>query len=1127
MANVTEHPFRVKRRKLDEDSHPKQDVSFTSPAQLRGLLTFQQNPQLANKGIIQFKQFLLSIGEATQTDKTQKLSILKGYCDKQITPAKEEGAEAVCFSDITQTWSYGESSNHDMLLTNVPSVLAIFLKTISGDLEFRDFGVALCKHLLQKDQLRLFNRGLTALKSKEHLISPCLRLLTEIVTFDGGAVARQLYLRRHITFKRLEMFLTPSKAQLETADGESQQKSTLRRNAQRYLLANLRVQQHLEKGDIIEQHKLTRAFLDYLRKDPRETVLETIKAIERDIVQDAALSRKSKSKFFNRWNMEKLVTLYGYDRESDEPNPEGISIANEIHRILLNVCKSASLGVLLPEAGWYPVGTDPESLVEDDTSIELGLDSPIYVDKYRDTIPVRNNTLSHLIQCLRPDADSLQIELLVTIFKVAPELIADFFTKKVMFTSDPKATPSWMAESALLFSIVQLPVPTNCGWKEKQPMLPPPVSVVAENILPRPLSQKIMTRCLNQNAEIVTLFAVRMLTLAFTKLRAVLKIFRADHGRAQLFWTQASSKLLAEFSRRCPEVKDVVLLFRRTAKEDLQQQEAVAELLTCYYEIMPDIALEENFDVSLVLVDVLKRLEDSELSADDSELLLSQLQSVLQIAQQSASLRWWQKPASMNYTPFTSILKVLIDTSDKISSRRISILLRTILVENSVLHNAPKAFNALLSSLEDSGSELHKQLVFFDNCVSRVAKKPVHYLNLVASLSEDESATSPIVAAIIEQWPFVVKAGDETTEAAVAAWIAKFLGQLKQEGESSKSLKAARDSLMEATEAKKMRSLFKKCFKGTEEVDSEDKMDIDSGPTQPTGGDKASTVDLEEIFGSLPTEGTSHNALHKWEREEIEAAMEQGHADQLILCLCSEHEEVRRQAVANLVRFMAKLKESNYAEWRTVYTLTGELLETASSIGFEKPIPWIVGECASNCLSVLLNPLHKVYGKVNKFLQKAPSWEVEKIPSYWIDRIFLQEPELDDGYFEEIDWLLSLFVKGLRSKADMEIYRRANVFERILSLYQSPSLTDSSRRKILQIIYRATQVDGSTTLITRSAVMSWIQIQTSETEPSSKEAALLAALARALYDTSDRERIEAWSAGTVERALEEIETAAA
>ncbi|KAJ5690013.1 hypothetical protein N7462_004405 [Penicillium macrosclerotiorum] len=1125
MAQVAEHPFRAKRRRLD-DEQAGDDVAITSPSQLRNLLAFQQNPVTAKQGLNGFKDFLLSIAQVEkESQKAQKLRVLKSYCDKQITPGKDEESSSVCFPDIIQTWAFADTNNNEPLLTNVPSVLAIFLKTISRELEFRDFGVALCKHLLQKDQLRLFNRGLTATKSKEHLISPCLRLLTEIVTFDGGAVARQLYLRRYITFKRLEVFLTPNKTQAEASEDESH-KSTLRRNAQKYFLANLRVQHVLEKGDIVEQHKLTRALLEHVRKDSREMVLETIKSIERDIMQDESLPRKSKSKFFNRWNLEKLVTLYGYDRESDESNPEAISIANEIHRVLMNVCKTSGLGVLLPETGWYPVGADPEILpVDDDECIELGLDSPIYVDKYRESIPVRNGSLSYLIQCLRPDVDSLQIELLATIFKVAPELIADFFTKKTMFTSDPKATPSWMAESAFLFSTVQLPVPTNCGWKDKLPVLPPPVSIVIENILPRPLSQKIMTRCLNQNAEIITLFAVRILTLAFTKLRAVLKIFRADHGQGQLFWNQACSKLLTEFSRRCPAVKDVVVLFRRTAKEDLQQQEAVAELLACYYEVMPDIALEENFDVSLVLVDVLKRLEEEALSSDDSELLLSQLQSILQIAQQSTSMRWWQKPATMQYSPFTSILKVLVGTSDRDSARRISALLRTVLSENAVLENLPRSFNALLSSLEDFESDtLHTQLLFFDNCVSRVAKKPVHYLDLIGSAgSSDEAPTSPIVAAIVEQWPFVVKAGDASAENAIGSWIAKLLGQLKQVGENSDALKAARDALVEATETKKTRSLIKKCFKGIDEDETADKMDVDSIHKQPVLSNKTSSVDLDEIFGFLPTESTTHNALHKWEREDIEAAVEQGHIAELILCLCSQHEEVRRQAFANLARFLVKLKDSNYAEWRTVYTLTGELLETVNGLSLDKPVPFIIGECASSCLTVLTTPLHKVYGKVNKFLQKAPSWEHEKIPSYWIDKIFLHEPELDDGYFDEIDWLLGLFVKGLGSEADMEIYRRANVFERILSLYQSPSLDAAARRKILHILYRAAQVGGSTTLITRTAVISWIQVQVAEAD--AKEIALLSALAQTMYERCDRERVDAWSTGTIEQALREISQA--
>lgn len=50
MAHVAEHPFRTKRRKLDDESQAPDDVSITSAAQLRDLLLFQQNAPVANEG---------------------------------------------------------------------------------------------------------------------------------------------------------------------------------------------------------------------------------------------------------------------------------------------------------------------------------------------------------------------------------------------------------------------------------------------------------------------------------------------------------------------------------------------------------------------------------------------------------------------------------------------------------------------------------------------------------------------------------------------------------------------------------------------------------------------------------------------------------------------------------------------------------------------------------------------------------------------------------------------------------------------------------------------------------------------------------------------------------------------
>ncbi|KAE8147931.1 ribosome 60S biogenesis N-terminal-domain-containing protein [Aspergillus avenaceus] len=1108
---------RTKRRKLDSPQENDDSTNITSHAQLRSLLTFQQNANEAKQGIRKFKEFLLSLGQTEdEGQKAKKSRILKAYCDSQIGHEEEPS----CFPDLIETWGFADSNNHESLLTVIPALLALFLQTISTNLEFREFGLALCKFLMRKEQLRFFNRGLTAIKSKEHLISPCLRLLTEVVSFDGGAVARYVYAVRYITFKRVEVFLTPNKAQLEEASEDSQ-KSTLRRNAQRYVLANLRFQHASAKSDIIEQQKIIRAFFEYLRKDSRDIVLETIKAIERDIVQDTSLSRHAKTKFFSRWNMERLVMLYGYDQRSEEPNPTGVSTASEIHKILMNICTNSSHGVLLSETGWYPNGSDPEALpAENDTSIELGLDSAVYVDKYRETVPVRNGNLSYLIQVLRPDTDSLQIELLVTIFKEAPELVADFFTKKTMFVSDPKPTSSWMAESALLFSTVDLPVPGNFGWKDKQPPMPPPVSVVIENILPRPLTQKIMTRCLNLNAEIVTLFAVRILTIAFNKLRKVLRLFNSDHGASQPFWTQAASKLNAEFCRRCPMMKDVVSLYKKTAREDLQQQEAVADLLSCFYDIIPDVAFQETFDVSLVLVDILKRLDESKLAEEDSESLLAQLGSILKIAQQSAAIRWWQQPGSMQFSAFTSIMKVVVEASANDSLKAIEDLLKTVLMENSILQGS-SSFSSLLSSFDTSDSgRLRHQLSFFDNCVCRIAKKPVHYQDLIESLFEDNSKpVSPIVAAITEQWPFVVKSGGDA-ENPVCTWIAKTLGQLKQSGEDAKALKTARDALIAAATSKESKSVLKKALKGIEDGTKEDGPKNQSGPTSTGSTVERQPVDLEEIYGALPTEGTTHNALRRWEKDDLEISVEQGRIAELMLCLCSEHEEVRRQAFSSLSRFQAMLRESKYVEWRSVFIITGELLETVKQIGLESPVPWIVGECACSCLSVLIDPMHKLYGKVNKFLQRAPSWELEKIPSYWIDKILLNEPELDDGYFEEINWLLNLLVKGLRTTTDMEIYRRSNVFERALSFYESPSTSIPAKRKILHLLYRSTQVRGSTTLITRAGIVSWVQSQVQAV--SDKEAETYVAIAQALYESSDQGRVSKWSEGGAEQVIEKI-----
>ena len=84
-------------------------------------------------------------------------------------------------------------------------------------------------------------------------------------------------------------------------------------------------------------------------------------------------------------------------------------------------------------------------------------------------------------------------------------------------------------------------------------------------------------------------------------------------------------------------------------------------------------------------------------------------------------------------------------------------------------------------------------------------------------------------------------------------------------------------------------------------------------------------------------------------------------------------------------------------------------------MGLKARLPYLVGSLAARMLRVLTDPLHKLYGKVNRFLNKGPHWKISKIPSYWIDKILLHEPDYDDAHYGEVNWLLDIFIDGLRS----------------------------------------------------------------------------------------------------------------
>ncbi len=111
------------------------------------------------------------------------------------------------------------------------------------------------------------------------------------------------------------------------------------------------------------------------------------------------------------------------------------------------------------------------------------------------------------------------------------------------------------------------------------------------------------------------------------------------------------------------------------------------------------------------------------------------------------------------------------------------------------------------------------------------------------------------------------------------------------------------------------------------------------------------------------------------------------------------------------------IQASGYSEWQQTYVVAGELIETAKDAMSDKPLPYFVGVLAARLLSVVADPLHIMYEKVNRFLHKGPRWNVAKLPSYWVDKVLLNSPTDDEAHYQEAEWLLDALVDGLRTPA--------------------------------------------------------------------------------------------------------------
>ena len=104
----------------------------------------------------------------------------------------------------------------------------------------------------------------------------------------------------------------------------------------------------------------------------------------------------------------------------------------------------------------------------------------------------------------------------------------------------------------------------------------------------------------------------------------------------------------------------------------------------------------------------------------------------------------------------------------------------------------------------------------------------------------------------------------------------------------------------------------------------------------------------------------------------------------------------------------------------------------------------------------------------------------------------------------------------------MEIYRRCHILERLLSLFASSRLPKNCLERIVDLLHRCTFVGGSSTLITRCGLLSWIDFIVKAGKPVVSNVQTLKHLALQVYDTSDKSRVDDWSGSAIVTLLDSL-----
>ena len=256
-------------------------------------------------------------------------------------------------------------------------------------------------------------------------------------------------------------------------------------------------------------------------------------------------------------------------------------------------------------------------------------------------------------------------------------------------------------------------------------------------------------------------------------------------------------------------------------------------------------------------------------------------------------------------------------------------LLQSVAEDNHLVEHDDKlpSIDILSYSLRhfDSHKSSKDLYEYLDSCILQCSRKSViYYEGRAALIAQQEIGANEmsgcnidlLLIAIADQWPFLVKAAVSSATLSIATWLVTHLEMSVQAGRHRGLLLAIRDRISNSTKDKDCRAVLENALKPSSTSSKAEKLGHLNGAMEHereiTPIHEAPNEEAEPLIHLLPRgppeEDEDHRVLTQWSRETIPEVIVEGTLGELIICLCSKHTEIRKQALNLLCTFRESVK---------------------------------------------------------------------------------------------------------------------------------------------------------------------------------------------------------------------------